>query len=111
MARTTSSANGARKDLTVDDLSDQIETLKKDIGGLAEIIQGLGRQKGDELSDKAREAAQSMSEHAVASKVMAEQKARAAGSQIDAFVKDQPVTALTLATAVGYLIGMATSRR
>lgn len=107
MANTTTKLNPASdstQQKTVDELSAQIETLRKDLSSLTETITELGREKKSELTDTARR------KKAEAEAYISTQ-ARDARDQATEFVSTQPATALGIAAGIGFLIGCLTSRR
>lgn len=107
MANTTTKLNPASdstQQKTVDELSAQIETLRKDLSSLTVTITELGREKKSELTDTARR------KKAEAEEYISTQ-ARDARDQATEFVSTQPATALGIAAGIGFLIGCLTSRR
>lgn len=109
MANTTTKLNPASdstQQKTVDELSAQIETLRKDLSSLTETITELGREKKSELTDTARrKKAEAEAEEYIST------QARDARDQATEFVSTQPATALGIAAGIGFLIGCLTSRR
>lgn len=103
---TTSTKNGraSSKDVSIDDLANQIEVLKSDISGLTSTIAEYTKAKGAEASTtaklKAKEAVDTGREKALEAQLHAED-----------FVRTQPATALGLAAGLGFLVGMFTARR
>ncbi|WP_238370900.1 DUF883 family protein [Heliomarina baculiformis] len=108
MANTTTKLNPGASDSTqqktVDELSAQIETLRKDLSSLTETITEIGREKKSELTNTARR------KKAEAEDYISTQ-ARDARDQATEFVSAQPATALGIAAGIGFLIGCLTSRR
>ncbi|MEX3316103.1 YqjD family protein [Sulfitobacter sp. PS-8MA] len=96
------SANGSQ--ITVEDLSDQITVLKKDIATLTETLGDYGKAKSDEMRDTARTAAQDLSD-------AGRLKAMDAQKQAEEFLQSQPGTALGIAAGLGFLVGIVTARR
>lgn len=92
------------KQVTVDELADQIALLKKDIASLTETLGSYGKAKSEEMRDNARSAADDMSQAARA-------KAMEAQIQAEEFLKTQPGTALGIAAGLGFLVGLITARR
>lgn len=95
---------GKSKDVSIEDLSNQIEVLKADISGLTSTIANYTKAKSAEASAtakvKAREAVDAGHEKVLEAQLHAED-----------FVRTQPATALGLAAGLGFLIGMFTARR
>ncbi len=101
---TPSAANGNNKDVSIDDLSDQISVLKNDIASLTSTLSSYGREKSHELTKTAKETVSDLSEAGRA-------RALEAQSQAEEFVRTQPGTALGLAAGIGFLVGVVMSRR
>ncbi|MEW9918007.1 YqjD family protein [Marimonas sp. MJW-29] len=91
-------------DISIEDLSAQIDILKADIASLTDALGTYTKAKGAEASEyaktKARETARAGREKAVEAQLHAED-----------FVRNQPATALGIAAGVGFLVGMFTARR
>ena len=100
---TSAKANG-RADVSVDDLTQQIDTLKNDIAELAGQLKTFGEGKASEASAAAKSAARDAADRS-AEKLHETQK------QAEDFVRTQPGTALGIAAGVGFLVGFLTSRR
>ena len=100
---TVSSGKG-KKDVTIEDLSAQIETLKNDIATLTGSLSNYGKATTEEAKQKAKE---TISDLGAAGR----EKAHDAQSQAEEFIRTQPATALGIATGIGFLIGLLMSRR
>ncbi len=98
----TPNANGSQ--ITLDELSDQITLLKKDIASLTETLGEYGKAKSEEMRDTARGAAQDLSD-------AGRLKAMEAQKQAEEFLQTQPGTALGIAAGLGFLVGIITARR
>lgn len=101
MAKTTTAA---AKEVTIDDLSNQIALLKNDIASLTETLGEYGKAKSEEMRDNARSAANDFAETGRA-------KAIEAQKQAEEFLHAQPGTALGIAAGLGFLVGILTARR
>ena len=101
MAKTTTAA---AKEVTIDDLSNQIALLKNDIASLTETLGEYGKAKSEEMRDNARSAANDFAETGRA-------KAMEAQKQAEEFMHAQPGTALGIAAGLGFLVGIVTARR
>lgn len=102
MSSTNKTVNG--KDVTISDLSDQIEILKADIASLTGTLSDYGKAKGAEAAKTAKD---TVSDAALEARV----KALDAQKQAEDFIRTQPATALGLAAGIGFLVGLITSRR
>lgn len=101
MAKSPTTAN---KQVTVDELADQIAGLKKDIAALTDSLGSYGKSKSEEMRNNARTAADDLTEAGRA-------KALEAQLQAEEFLKTQPGTALGIAAGLGFLVGLITARR
>ncbi|MFG6566876.1 YqjD family protein [Sulfitobacter sp. 1A13679] len=101
MAKTTTAA---AKEVTIDDLSDQIALLKKDIASLTETLGDYGKARSEEMRDNARNAANDFAD-------TGRLKAMEVQQQAEEFLKTQPGTALGIAAGIGFLVGLVTARR
>ncbi|MBJ3761626.1 DUF883 family protein [Maribius pontilimi] len=95
---------------STEDLSAQVELLKADISRLTETIGELGKAKGREYANEAKRRAESVRSEA-------EQRARAARGhaedkvdEIEAYVRQNPATALGIAAFIGLIVGFLTRR-
>ena len=106
MANVTSTipANGKSSDISVDDLSKQIATLRKDMSALTSSVAEYGRAKTDELKTGAMVKGSEALDEVTA-------RARDAQAQANQFVTTQPGLALGLAAGAGFLVGLLTTRR
>lgn len=84
---------------TTEDLSRQVELLKGDISKLTETISDLGRAKGREYVGEARRRAENV-------RTEAEFKV----DEVEAYVRQNPATALGIAAFVGLIVGFMTRR-
>jgi len=92
------------KNVTVEDLSAQIETLKNDLSALTSSLSEYGVGKAAKAKETAQDRAESL-------KSAASDKALEAQLHTEEFVKTQPATALGLAAGLGFLVGLVTARR
>ena len=102
----SSSTNGhiSKSDLSLEDLSKQIEILKSDISSLTSTLGEYAKSKGAEATDTAKAKAQKVAE-------TGRDKAVEAQLHAEEFIRTKPATALGIAAGLGFLIGMITSRR
>lgn len=101
MAKSTSSLDS---NVSVEDLSAQIDILKNDLSNLTHALSDYGISKTNEATHAARETAAHLSE-------ASRKKANEAQVQAQEFVHSQPATALGIAAGLGFLIGMMTARK
>lgn len=107
--------NGKTAEISVADLTQQIDTLRAEIAGLAQSMVENSKDRVETAKDTATHVA----EDAVAyAQLHAEdlhnrgvKAAEVAQEKTTNFIKDQPATALGLAAGAGFLIGYLTSRR
>lgn len=108
MATSTTSKKDAP---TVEDLAAQLDTLRGDISHLTGLLGDYGR-------DRVEQAGKSAKQHAADFRARAETdvdrlRSRAGDLAGDAenFMHERPATAIGIAVGLGFLVGLATSRR
>ena len=94
----------SKGDISVQDLSAQIDVLKSDLAGLTSALGEYTVAKSAEVKGNAKAKADEL---AAASK----DKALEAQLHTEEFIRTQPATALGIAAGVGFLVGMFTARR
>lgn len=105
MATQSKTANGGNKsDVSIEDLSAQIEVLKSDISSLTSALGNYGKSKGEAAAESAKRTAQQ-------ARSAGEEKLLESQAQAEDFIRKQPATALGIAAGVGFLIGLVTARR
>ncbi|WP_298858583.1 DUF883 domain-containing protein [uncultured Sulfitobacter sp.] len=105
MAKTSATLNIANaKELSVDDLAAQIQTLKDDLSILTQTLSEYG-------TAKAENAAQTAQAKAAELKAAGQDKVVEAQLHAEEFVRTQPATSLGLAAGLGFLVGMIAARR
>ncbi|MAY89094.1 MAG: hypothetical protein CML02_20515 [Pseudooceanicola sp.] len=96
--------NTKSNDVSVDDLSKQIATLRKDLSNLTSSVAEYGRAKTDDLKTGAMVKGSEAVDEVTA-------RAREAQAQANQFITTQPGLALGIAAGAGFLVGLLTSRR
>lgn len=111
MAKSTTTANPATgatptagSEVSIQDLSAQIDILKKDIAALTSTMGEFGRAKIDEAQKTAKD---TLSDATTAGRL----KALDAQAQAEEFMRTQPTAALGIAAGIGFLVGLVTARR
>lgn len=104
MANAKTSLNGSNKNISVEDLSAQIEILKNDLSGLTSALQEFGVSKTQQATQTAKEKAAHLQQ-------AGQEKAAEAQLRAEDFVRTQPATALGLAAGLGFLVGLITTQR
>ncbi len=106
-----STAQTKAKEPSVDDLTNQIETLKNDIATLTSSVSELAKVEASRVVSVAKQKGQDVrksgEEHLDALRVTAENYGREAGT----YVREQPGTALGIAAALGFFAGLLLSNR
>ncbi|MBB5723981.1 ElaB/YqjD/DUF883 family membrane-anchored ribosome-binding protein [Loktanella ponticola] len=102
-----SGSNGA----TATDVSEQLETLRADIGQLTQIIADFGKAKGEDAIAATRHAAESARGKVADQAETARIHALELQDQANDFVQKQPATALGIAAGLGFLVGFLGSRK
>jgi len=93
------------------DVADQMATLRADISALTSTVSELAKLKGSELSDAAKDQIASAKNVAAAQSEAAKQQAAQLQDQANEFVRTQPATAVGMAAALGFVIGMLMTRK
>lgn len=96
---------------TANDVADQIATLRNDVSDLTRLIGELGKAKGGELSDAAKDKAEELRKRAQTQVDVVADHAAAAQDQANDFIKNQPAAALGIAAGLGFLVGFISSRK
>ncbi len=104
MAKSSDSALTGNKDVTVEDLSAQIDILKNDLASLTHSLSDFGTAKTQHAAEAARAKAVELRE-------AGRDRAEASLGQAEDFVRTQPATAMGIAAGVGFLVGMLTTAR
>ena len=106
MAKTTtlSADTSNSSNVTVEDLSSQMEILKKDIAALTSSLGDYGKTKSQQMTRQAKDA---VNDATTAGRV----RALEAQASAEEFVRTQPATALGIAAGIGFLVGIVTARR
>ncbi|QUJ75956.1 DUF883 family protein [Sulfitobacter albidus] len=115
MATNTSAKNGRGSDVTVDDLSAQLERVKTDLSELTRVMGELGTAKTAQAQNAAQAKAAELRDQAYATaehlRDSSAEKFADAQSQAQDFVRTQPATALGLAAGAGFLVGLLMTQR
>ncbi|RLJ51657.1 ElaB/YqjD/DUF883 family membrane-anchored ribosome-binding protein [Litoreibacter meonggei] len=111
MASTMTKLSTKSKSATAEDLAEQIETLRNDLGSLTQTIADLGKAKGDEALASAKSTADNVRAKAADSAETARLQAMELQDQANDFVKNQPATALGIAAGLGFLVGFFGARK
>lgn len=93
------------------DVAEQMAILRADIGALTAAVSDLAVAKGNEVSDVAKQKFASAKDAAAVQANAAKQQAGQLQDQANEFVRTQPATAVGMAAAVGFVIGMLISRK
>jgi len=94
----------ATKAPTMEELADQVATLRNDIATLTNTLGEYGKMKSSEVSGQAKEM---LSDLSTAGRV----KAVEAQAKAEDFITTQPATALGIAAGIGFLVGIVSARR
>lgn len=109
MAQVKSSDANPQED--IEQLSQQIATLREDISAISRTLSGLGGSTRDAAVDNARRKAadlrQAGEEHFHSAQLRAEEM----GHQAADAVRNQPATSVGLAVGLGFLLGFITARK
>ena len=109
MAR--AATNGGNAEPTTADLQEQMNALKQDIANLGATLGEYGRSTGEQLKSAAKEQAQYLRAKGEDGVAQAQKTAANAYHQAENSVRDNPATAVGIAAAVGFIVGLAAGRR
>ena len=110
MAQSATESNG-KANVGYEDLSRQIETLKADLSGLADLIGGLGKTEGERLVAEARSRGEEMKAAGEARYARVRDTTEGYLREGERYVREQPGTALGIAAALGFLAGFVLTTR
>jgi ElaB/YqjD/DUF883 family membrane-anchored ribosome-binding protein len=96
---------------TVEDLAQQVETLREDISRMTELLGDFGRGKAADATDKASAAAADLRERAKSQARYLQANAQDYASQAEDFMRERPAASVGLAAGLGFLVGCLLSSR
>lgn len=109
MARTKSSTASPQDD--IDQLSEQVASLKQDIADISQTLSGLGKSSGQTAEEHLRQHAAHLRDAGQEHFQAAQHRAEELGRQAADTVRNQPATAVGLAVGLGFLLGFMTGRK
>lgn len=109
MAQSRTTDASPQKD--IDQLSEQITTLRQDISDISQTLSGLGRSSRDAASEQARQKAADLRDAGQRQMHNAQYRAEEMGQQAADQVRNQPAAAVGLAVGLGFLLGFMTGRK
>ncbi|MFD1341443.1 hypothetical protein [Litorisediminicola beolgyonensis] len=95
----------------VDALADQMAALKADLASLTDMITEIGVRRKDETVEMARDRIERLRREGRERFDDAQRYAHDTQDQVLESIRRQPGTAVGIAVAVGFLIGLVTSRK
>ncbi len=107
MSKKSSSAHEA----TVDDLVDDLKAVVRDAEALLRATEGHAGEKIAEVRARAEASLESAKERLKDAGNEFGERARSAARTTDAYVRENPWTAIAIAVGIGFLIGSETRRR
>ena len=111
MTSTMAKLNSKSKSATTEDLGEQIETLRHDLGSLTQTIAEIAKEKRGEALAGTKSAFDSVRDKAADSAETAQLTAMEFQDQTRDFIKSQPAIALGIAAGVGFLVGLVGARK
>ena len=100
-----------QKEPTIDDLMAQIETLKKDIGGLTKLVTDVGQSEAKKMLNTALDKKDEMQKAGEDQLQQLKATAEGYGRDAGAMMREQPAQALGIAAAIGFFLGFLMSGR
>lgn len=110
-SKATTPADDTRIDADSAALGRQIETIRKDISALTELIADMGARRKDAATQAALEKVTQLRDRAESAGHEAQERFEALGARAEAQMRDQPARTLMLATGAGFLAGLLLARR
>lgn len=110
----TQTANPASKTASKvesEELARQIETIRKDISALTELIAEMGRSRKDAASEQVQQKVTELRSRAEAAGTDALERVNALSERAQTQMREQPGTTLLIATGIGFLAGLLMSRK
>lgn len=104
-------SNAAAKDVSVDDLTLQIDKLKQDIADLTDTMVELGASRKRAAVAEVAESAGEVRRRGEQAARDAAEAARGLGDEAGRAVRESPMASLAIAAAVGAAFGYFTARR
>jgi ElaB/YqjD/DUF883 family membrane-anchored ribosome-binding protein len=101
----------AASDATFEDFVDDLRTLVSDAEELLRATEGQASEKVAEIRARAEASLGSAKERLKQAGAGIEDRARSAASSTDAYVRENPWTAVAVGVGVGYLLGLLARRR
>lgn len=95
----------------IDQLSQQIATLREDISAISKTLSGLGGSTRDAAVDSARRKVSELRHTGEQQLHAAQHRAEEMGQQAADAVRNQPAAAVGLAVGLGFLLGFMTGRK
>ena len=99
------------KTADTEELGRQIETIRRDIAVLTDLIAELGRSRRDAASQQGQQKVTELRSRAEAAGVDAMERVNELGERAQAQVREQPAAALLVATGIGFLAGLLMRRK
>ncbi len=104
-------ARASDSEPTTADLQAELVALKKDIASLGATLGEYGKARGEEFAHAASERAQYLRARGEEGVAHARDSATKAYRQAEDSVRENPATAVGIAAALGFLVGLFASRR
>ena len=95
----------------LDDLARQMEALRADLAAIAETLKALGVATGQSAADGARDKARQARAAGEAQAEALRRSVEAILDETDTAARQSPLTAMGIAAALGFVIGLLLARR
>jgi Uncharacterized conserved protein len=107
----TSAPNGSKPAADIDALSAQIDQLRDDLSKMVSIVGSMGVQAKDDAKETVTDRIDDLAAQANRVKDEAQFRAELFKETAQDKVREQPATALLIATGIGFLVGAFLSKR
>ncbi|NSX54343.1 DUF883 family protein [Parasulfitobacter algicola] len=109
MATAKAQTNGSAT--ASEDVSAQIAALKSDIAGLTEALGNYASAKGNDAKQRASEQIDTLAQKGRDSAAIVSQETEKLAQTTGDLIRQQPAAAVGIAAALGFAVGLMTSRR
>lgn len=101
----------SKQEPTIEDLADQLEVLRAEISRLTELAVGVGQSGVEQVSGQAQQRAAELGAKIKHDAKHLRSRAEDVADEVVGLMHERPATAVGLVALLGFLVGMAVSRR
>ncbi len=108
---TAETATEAAEKRDAEQLGRQLETIRKDIAALTDLMAEMGTRRKDAASEQLQQKVTELRMRAEAVGAEAAERVGVLGERAQAQMREQPGTTLLIATGIGFLAGLLMARK